>query len=347
MKSKKGDSIKELTDELIRRTKESLKEESNTLALDRFGYDSKEKLIYERDFKIQNRLLLFNFERENFKNTKPRQTQNLLPKISYGKGDFFIYPNFNEDYKHKTANYGHEEHYYNFWCCNIKVKKTKIEIKNMRPSQMPNEGIVSLQGWSEKEIDKNLNHLDKELKDHCIRVLKLFVQIHGGKTNFKPIPTSKGYEGEFNEIGGRFLNAIKPMRFYIKEHGRKSYNEPKYEHYTLLQAITRIKNDSLRDYSPEIAGKLVGLGNIMTANTKQITTTIANLGNITDTKLSKLIDATQSMADTQKKQYTENNKQMTGMNTEIKSHLDLVNLWKKEAEERLKPFFVRWWQYFK
>jgi hypothetical protein len=74
---------------------------------------------------------------------------------------------------------------------------------------------------------------------------------------------------------------------------------------------------------------------------------ISSLQSELSDNINHLVTATSNLAESQKLHNDENREVMSALHEEIRSHLLLINEWKKESEERQKPFFVRWWHYFK
>lgn len=215
------------------------------------------KRLQTQLLKIQNFRRYFLFDKSNFNPQKPTPTNLNPPIVSIGEDEIFAYPKFSWDYTLKAINYGKEWFYSNFMGCSVRVHREKIEIRNLVPLLHIGKGEIVVRGWTYEEIHKTrIPAIRKELEQHCIRVLKAFIDIHGGKTDFQPLTTKKQYEGEINVIGGDFLESIKKQRFYINEVGKKVYNEPKFEHEKFSTAENHMANIALSDFNPEIAGEL-------------------------------------------------------------------------------------------
>lgn len=222
------------------------------------GYNFDEIPMQTQIYKIQNFRRYFNFDKSTFKPFKPSLPRPSLTSISTGEFkwfDWLSHLEFSWDYEIKNSNYGVEWHFFDFFGCNIKVKKNKIEVLNKVLENTAGKGEIIVRGWTLDEIDQNLNQINLEMENHCIRALRYFIDIHGGSSDFQIVPTAKGYEGEHNQIGGVFLEGIKPLRFHTPE-GKKVYNEPKFEHYKKATAINGMRNIALHDFAPEIANQL-------------------------------------------------------------------------------------------
>lgn len=137
----------------------------------------------------------------------------------------------------------------NFFKCTITIKKTQAEIRNNINSEKQYRIIISSE--AKNQFYKIIRKKNKE----CLNVLKKFIKIYGGKTNFKilKIWCENGITNE------DFIDTLPlKMRWYRKL-SKKWYNEKKVEfphpmlasNYIESQAIES-KADKLFDWLNEL-----------------------------------------------------------------------------------------------
>lgn len=268
-----------------------------------------------------NYRLIFDFSKENFNPEKPKN----LPLISEPLGRYLnttiSYLPFKWRYTHNVRNYGSEHHYLNFLQCTIKVRKNTIEVAD---TSCKDDWFI-IHAYSTHDVDLRIDQIMQEKESHCKEALNLFMKIHGGKSNLNII--KKHSENKIK--GDEFIRKIPAWRTIHDTVMKKVYKENNIEIYGEASTKNYVKNHVVKEVTPEIAKE------------------INSLGLIIDSRLEKLIEVTSSLSDNQSQLFKENRDVLLALQEQIKSHLALINEWRKETEERRKPFFIRWFDYFK
>ena len=250
-KKEKEEVDKQIKDEIEKIVspifKKALKEMPNTQMSVGSGLDSEQQKPKVSLWQPHNLRRYYLFSKINFKPNKPAPSPN-QPSISYGDNEVFIYLPFNWNYEHKIVNYGSEHHYYNFMQCNIKVKKNQIEITNKAVGKQ----WFQIERSSFEEIDKRIDELQAEMEAHCTRVLKAFIELHGGSSDFGIIKRISE-----NKIkGDDFIDKI-PARMTIHDTiFKKVYLEKNIEYPNEATVKQHIKNVALNDFAPIITQEL-------------------------------------------------------------------------------------------
>lgn len=294
-------------------------EETNNFSETVFGY-----------WNPHNQRRTFDFSKVNFAFKKPKNKQKIKTNVGFPYSDIMTYLPFSWNYDYKPVNWGKEHLYMNFLQCNIRVRKNTIEITN---KAYDHKKWVKIEAYNQQDIDNRIDQLTNEIEEHCRNALRLFIKIHGGKSNFKLIGSKGGIHGEDSVKDSEFTKNINPNMIIHDTVMKKVYNEKKVEFYTgKMDMKTYFKNVALHRFAPEIALELNKLVEI----SKNTVISINKLGDIQ----SKAFEGNRLL-------YEENKKVMVALQAQIKSHLALIQEYRKESIENRKPFFVRWWHYFR
>ena len=218
------DAIKEHIGKIVRPIFEKAASEiSNTqvlVGLSQSKEPEKEVFCYWQPHNFRR---YFGFSKENFSPEKPKPTTPIETNVG-SKGNFFISLPFNWDYTYKTGNYGHEHIYLDFLQCNVRVRKSQIEITN---KVAPDKRWVKIYAESLKDVDKRIEQITQELENHCIEALRLFIKIHGGKSDFEVL----NRHSEDKIKGEDFTESLDPNMVIHDTVMKKPYKEKLIEIY--------------------------------------------------------------------------------------------------------------------
>jgi len=186
-----------------------------------------------------NYRLYFDFSKEKFNPKKP--SNHTLQKF---KSMVAI---FNTAYTYTSLNYDSEHKYEKFMFCTIRVKKTQVEVTNH----------YHLKQWrkitaeSVDEVDQRIDEVMNNLKDQSIKALKYFIDLHGGKSNFKVL----NERCEHGIHGDDYLDKI-PEDLIIHD----TYIKKVYKRKVELKTATTVKNyisaRAVGKITPQIASEI-------------------------------------------------------------------------------------------
>lgn len=304
---------------------------NNNLVLVGGGRFEKEETEKSYLWQPHNFRRYYSFSKENYTKNKPRNKPKLR---TYVGSKTIIFSPFKWDYAISEKNFGSEHHFKGFNGCTIKVRKNTIEITL---SEIKNKWF-RIYAYSEKHIDQRIDQIIKELEDHCKRTLELFLRFHGGKTDKRIV--KKHSENKIKGID--YLDKI-PIDMIIHDSVmKKVYKEKNVEIYGEARVKNLFKNATLEKFSPEIANSL---GNIEELNTKIKGLSESSKESINETgkalqavsKGLEVISEKMVLFAQAQAEYAKNNE----------SHLALIHDYRQEMREIKKPFFIRWFEYFK
>jgi|26BtaG_2_1085354.scaffolds.fasta_scaffold03387_3 6-pyruvoyl-tetrahydropterin synthase len=142
----------------------------------------------------------------------------------------------------------------------VTVKKVQVEVINKLSEE---EWFYINRIKAKEEIAAVLNKIDNK----CINSLKKFIEVYGGRCDFKIIKT----EGRpnlnlFTKSDNKVMkepiidNLALDMAFDTKT-VKKVYKKPNVEFKEPIYAATYLENSALNEFSPEIAGSINNLSN--------------------------------------------------------------------------------------
>lgn len=182
-------------------------------------------------YQPHNYRLYFEFSKENFNPQKPS-----LVSLVY-------------NYRIKNSK---EHEYDNFLNCRIRVKKNQIEITNkIEPKKWY---IIELK--STTEIEKQIKGIIEKKDKESIEVLKEFIKLHGGNSNFEIL--NKHSE---DKIMGEDKIDLLPLKMKFQTSiVKKVYNEKNVEFSNPVFAATYLQNRAVEEITPEIAQEISNIG---------------------------------------------------------------------------------------
>lgn len=186
-----------------------------------------------------NLRLYFDFNKENFNPKKP--SNHTLRKYQS------MVAIFNTAYTYTPLNYDKEHKYSNFLFCQIRVKKNQVEVIN----QSHNKQWRKMEVYSEKESDDKIDNVMDELKEEAIHALKCFIDLHGGKSDFRLL-NSRCEHGIHKDD---YLDKI-PAELIIHDTYFKKPYKRKVEFLKTTAVKNYIANRSIERISPEITNEL-------------------------------------------------------------------------------------------
>ena len=252
--------------------------------------------------------LYFDFSKENFTIKKP--SDHALQEMKGMVGDF------NCAYNYTSCNHNSEHKYEKFMYCTIRVKKNQVELTNNSHQKQWRKITAN----SIDEVDKRIDEVMEDLKQHSINALKVFIKLHGGKSNF----TILKMRNEHGIHGDKFLDKIPPEMIINDTYFKKVYAN-KVEFKSVAAIKNYVSNRAIEKIAPDMAIEL-------------------NKINLSFEQTSEVLN---KMSDVQINLFNENEKIMLGLQEQIKSHLALIQEYRNEALSWKKPFFIRWWEWFK
>jgi len=183
-----------------------------------------------------NYRLYFDFSKENFNPKKP--SNHTLQKF---KSMVAI---FNTAYNYTSLNYDSEHKYEKFMFCTIRVKKSQIEVTNH--SHLKQWRKITAE--SVEEVDQRIDAVMNDLKEHSIKALKYFIQLHGGKSKFKIL----NERCEHGIHGDDYLDKIPSELIIHDTYIKKPYLE-KSEFKSTAAIKNYVSNRAVEKIYPEIA----------------------------------------------------------------------------------------------
>ena len=187
-------------------------------------------------FQPHNYRLYFDFSKENFRIKKP--SNHTLQKY---KSMVAI---FNTAYTHTPLNYDSEHKYEKFMFCTIRVKKHQVEVTNHYHHKQWRKITIE----SVEEVDQRIDAVMDNLKDHSIKALKYFIDLHGGKSNFNILKE----RCEHGIHGDDYLDKI-PSELIIHDTYIKKVYKRKVEFKSTAAIKNYVSNRAVEKIYPEIA----------------------------------------------------------------------------------------------
>ena len=131
-----------------------------------------------------------------------------------------------------------------FFGCSIRVKKKTIQINNKKDFKR----TYAIQLTSNKERKRQIKEIDEKKERETLDVLKLFIKIFGGKSNFTEI--NKREEDKVEQE--RMINKLPLKQSWHTPIVKKVYNEKNVEFSDPVYAANYFVNRGLEDVAPEI-----------------------------------------------------------------------------------------------
>jgi len=267
-----------------------------------------------------NHRLYFDFDKTTFNPKKP--TNHTLQKYKS------MVPMFNTAYTYTALNYDSEHKYDNFINCQIRVKKNQVEVIN----KSHNKQWRKITASTVDEVDKRIDEVMDNLKEGSVKALKIFMELHGGFSNFRE---TRSHRCEHGIHGDDYLDKI-PSELIINDTYVKKVYKHKAEFLSTAAIKNYVSNRAVEKIYPEIAVEINKLNSSNETNNTEL-----------KNALLKLIESTQNLAESQNNLFNENKEVLMALQEQIKSHLALIQEYRKESIEMRKPFFIRWIDYFK
>lgn len=177
-----------------------------------------------------NYRLYFDFNRANF---NPKQY--IKPTLG-GVGGVTV----------KGINNNNEWQINNFNGFNFRVKKEQIEVLNLKEHKKTYS--IEISEKAESQIIEIIRQKDKE----CIEVMKEFIKIFGGKSDFKILKRTSE-----NKIWGTdTINALPLKERFHNKILKKVYNEQNIEFTDPVLAVNHLVNSSVAEVVPSICQTL-------------------------------------------------------------------------------------------
>lgn len=237
--TKKG-SCKASDTDLIYEIKEkvlkSLKEDPSNHRM--VGFEGKNKPFVFL-WQPHNLRRYFDFSRVNFSTKKP--SNHAFEKLKT------MVPTLDENYQITMVNHGSEAIIRGFMFCTIRVKKNQVEvINNFNDKQWRKISADNI-----SQINERIDQVMKELGDWSLQVLKIFMSIHGGRSDFKVL----NERCEHGIHGIDFLDKI-PAEMVINDTVFKKVYKQKTEFKDVGSLKNFVTNMSLKNVVPEITDEL-------------------------------------------------------------------------------------------
>lgn len=144
----------------------------------------------------------------------------------------------------------------------VTIKKTQAEVINKLSEQ---EWYFINRASAKEEIIALLNNIDKK----CIKSLKKFIKVYGGKTDFVILkregrPDLNLFTKSDNKIKNEpFIDKLPPEMTFETPIVSKRYKKPEVEFKEPIYAATYLENSALKEFAPEIAKEIGILGSEM------------------------------------------------------------------------------------
>jgi hypothetical protein len=178
-----------------------------------------------------------------------RPKKYLVQPHNYRRYFAFSKQGYNPTQPYSLKNYNSEYHFENFYGCRVVVRKNTVEIINLWHKKQWRLLEVS----KPSDADKKIELIKAEMESICVKALKRFVNIHGGVTDFKPLPIER--KQEIGIHGDDFIDRI-PKSAVIHDTTFKKVYAEKLEFLGEASIKNYLKNRSLEDFSPIIANEL-------------------------------------------------------------------------------------------
>lgn len=142
----------------------------------------------------------------------------------------------------------------------VTVKKFQIEIINKLSEE---EWFYINRIKAKEEISAILNKID----DKCMRSLNKFIEVYGGKSDFKILKTENRpnlnlFTKSDNKVMQEpFIDSLAPKMAFDTPIVKKVYKKLNVEFKEPIYAATYLENSGLKEFSPEIASSINDLGN--------------------------------------------------------------------------------------
>ncbi|MCH8003919.1 MAG: hypothetical protein IH934_04795 [Nanoarchaeota archaeon] len=139
----------------------------------------------------------------------------------------------------------------NFYDCSIRVKKKTIQINNKKENKRKHVIILGEVQERKKQVFAITNRKDQE----CKEVLKLFISIFGGSSDFKIINKASENKCEHEDM----IDKIPLKMTFDTPIVKKRYNEPNVEFTDEVGAANYFSTRGIEDIAPQIESRLVEL----------------------------------------------------------------------------------------
>lgn len=306
--NKTYEHIKRITDPIFKKSIKKRNVPQETIMNHRMGGKNNQIPPVIFLWQPHNYRLYFDFSKKNFKPQKPGN--HTLKKVESMVGIF------NKAYNYTSLNYDSEHKYEKFMFTTIRVKKTQVEVANHYHSKQWRR----IEANNIDQISEKIDQVMASLKQRSIKALQVFMQIHGGKSDLNIL----NERCEHGIHGEDYIDKI-PSNLIINDTFFKKVYQEKAEFKTIPAIKNYISNRAIEQIAPEIASEI----------------------NNTASQLQNLVKVTDNIVQSQKMLSEDTKGVFLGLQEQIKSHLALIQEYRKEAINMQKPFFVRWWQYFR
>lgn len=197
----------------------------------------------------------------------------------------------------------------------VTIKKTQVELINKLTEE---EWFLVNRAKAKEEIQAICAKID----DKCIKGLKRFIEVYGGECNFillkrecRALLKTKSDNKVMKEP---FIDTLPLDMVFETDIVKKVYKKPNVEFKEPIYAANYLENSALKEFAPEIS-----------------------------TQLDKMNAELKGLLYLQKEAFRENNNVLKALREQISSHLSLIQEYREEAEQRSKPFFIRWIDFFR
>lgn len=196
-------------------------------------------------YQPHNYRLYLDFDKTDFHHKKP--SNHALQKYKSMVGIF------NTAYTYTPINYDSEHKYDGFMFCQVRIKKSQVEIIN-KWNDAHKWRQISCD--SVGEIDQRIDELLDRRKEQCIDALRCFIDLHGGKSDFRIL----GERYEEGIHGDEYIDKLPPGMIIHDTHFKKVYNKKlefiKHKDQKRAGVKTFISNRTIEKISPEIADEI-------------------------------------------------------------------------------------------
>ncbi len=246
------------------------------------------KILSEKEFlkftsitnkRIQKKFLKNKIEGNSPKETKfnhsmvglnKKQIKKVVTPSLYNPHNYRLYLKFTKEKYHpkegmvgvwfgKLKNYGKE-----FTALGegirVTVKKVQVELINKLSEE---EWFYINRAKAKEEIAAILNKID----DKCITALKKFIEVYGGKSDFKIIKTENRpnlnlFTSSDNKVMQEpYIDTLPLNMTFDTKIVKKVYKKANVEYKQPIYAATHLENSALHEFAPEIANSINDLGN--------------------------------------------------------------------------------------
>jgi hypothetical protein len=182
--------------------------------------------------------------------TNPRRgmvlpIKRLIQPHNYRLYFSFDKASYNPTIPYSVKNHNSEHHFVNFYGCYLIVRKKTIEVINLWHQKQ----WRLIEANTLKEIDARIDEIKIEMEETCIKVIKKFIDIHGGSSDLKPI---RKREPEIGIHGDDYLDKI-PKSMIIHDTAFKKVYPDKVEMFGFSNIKNYISSRAKEDFMmPEI-----------------------------------------------------------------------------------------------